>query len=102
MIPFVDEIEDIKTQIIIKYNPLKIILFGSYAKGWAKENSDIDLCIVCQYEDKKAKLMDMLININSERDVDFILYRPDAWDKYIEDQGTFASLIKREGVILYG
>ena len=102
MIPFIDEIENIKNEIIIKYNPLKIILFGSYAKGWAKENSDIDLCIVCEYEDKKARLMDMLININSERDVDFILYRPDAWDKYIEDSGTFASLIKREGVILYG
>ncbi len=41
MIPFIDEIENIKNEIIIKYNPLKIILFGSYAKGWAKENSDI-------------------------------------------------------------
>lgn len=102
MISFNEEIDIIKTKIISKYSPVKIILFGSYAKGWNREDSDIDLCIVCEYEDKKNLLMDMLINIDSERDVDFILYRPDEWEKHTYDSGTFASLIKREGVILYG
>lgn len=102
MIPFIDEIEDIKNQIITKYHPSKIILFGSCAKGIAKETSDIDLCIVCQYEDKKEKLMDMLINVEYDRDVDFILYRPDEWNNYTKDTGTFAALIQREGVVLYG
>lgn len=102
MIPFVEEINKVKMDIIEKYNPVKIILFGSYAKGWNKENSDIDLCIICEYEDKKSMLVDMLINIDSDRDIDFILYRPEAWEKYTLDSGTFASLIKREGVILYG
>lgn len=102
MIPFIEEIEDIKKQIIIKYSPSKIILFGSCARGIAKENSDIDLCVICQYENKKDKLMDMLTSIECNRDVDFIIYRPEEWEKYIEDSGTFASLIKREGVILYG
>lgn len=96
MIPFIKEIEDIKEQIIIKYNPVKIILFGSCAKGMAKENSDIDLCVICQYENKKDKLLDMLINIESNRDVDFILYRPEEWDEYRKDSGTFAALIERE------
>lgn len=102
MIPFIDEIENIKTQIVNKHNPLQIILFGSCAKGIAKENSDIDLCIICNYENKKDKLLDMLINIEYERDVDFIIYRPEEWSKHINDSGTFASLIKREGVVLYG
>lgn len=102
MILFIEEIEELKNQIIMKYNPLKIILFGSCAKGIARENSDIDLCIILEYEDKKEKLLDMLINIEYHRDVDFILYRPQEWDKYIEDSGTFAALIKREGVVLYG
>lgn len=102
MIPFIEELENVKSELIIKYNPVKIILFGSYAKGWQKENSDIDLCIICNYEDKKTTLVDMLINIDSERDIDFILYRPEAWDKYKEDLSTFASLINREGVVLYG
>ena len=46
--------------------------------------------------------MDMLINIESHRDIDFILYRENEWIKYIQDTATFASLINREGVVLYG
>lgn len=102
MIPFSNEIEDIKNQIIIKYNPSKIILFGSCAKGIANKNSDIDLCIIFQYENKKEKLIDMLTSIEYHRDVDFIIYRPEEWEQYIGDSATFASLINREGVVLYG
>ena len=32
--------------IIPEYNPTKIILFGSYAKGTNNENSDIDIAVV--------------------------------------------------------
>lgn len=102
MIPFSDEIDKIKQQIISKYSPSKIILFGSCAAGCAKKNSDIDLCIICDYENKKEMLMDMLINIEYERDVDFILYRQDEYEKYKEDSATFAALIHRKGVCIYG
>jgi len=37
MIPFKDEIENIKKQIVEKYDPIKIILFGSCANGCAKK-----------------------------------------------------------------
>lgn len=102
MIPFSDEIEKIKEQIISRYNPIKIILFGSCAAGCAKKNSDIDLCIICNYENKKEMLMDMLMNIEYERDVDFILYRQDEYEKYKEDTATFAALINRKGICIYG
>lgn len=102
MIPFKEEIDNIKNQIIDKYNPSKIILFGSCALGCAKKDSDIDLCIICNYEDKEEILMDLLLNIDYERDVDFILYRPEEWEKYKEDTTTFASLIYRKGVSIYG
>lgn len=102
MIPFKDEIENIKKQIVEKYDPIKIILFGSCASGCAKKNSDIDLCIICNYKDKKEILMDMLMNIQYERDVDFILYRPEEWELYKKDTTTFANLINRKGVEIYG
>jgi len=102
MIPFSDEIEKIKEQIVNRYHPIKIILFGSCASGCAKKNSDIDLCIICSYESKKEMLMDMLINIEYDRDVDFILYRQAEYDEYKKDTATFASLIDRKGVCIYG
>lgn len=102
MIPFKEEIDSIKEQIVNMYSPYKIILFGSCAAGCAKNNSDIDLCIICNYEDKQKLLTDLLINIDYTRDVDFILYRPKEWELYKEDKASFANIISRKGVPIYG
>jgi predicted nucleotidyltransferase len=40
------ELEKLKKQIITKYKPEKIILFGSLAYGKIKKNSDIDLLVI--------------------------------------------------------
>ncbi|HPG36490.1 MAG TPA: nucleotidyltransferase domain-containing protein, partial [bacterium] len=34
--------------VVEKYNPLKIVLFGSYAKGTNKEESDIDVAVIVE------------------------------------------------------
>lgn len=102
MIPFSDEIDNIKKQVVNLCNPSEIILFGSCAAGSARDNSDIDLCIICNYEDKQKLLINLLINVECERDVDFILYRPEEWDKYKKDTSTFANLIYRKGVTIHG
>ena len=41
----VDEIRAIVTPIAVKYQLRAVFLFGSYARGTATENSDIDLLI---------------------------------------------------------
>ncbi|NCO54072.1 MAG: hypothetical protein COS14_13180 [Bacteroidetes bacterium CG02_land_8_20_14_3_00_31_25] len=41
-----EKISDIVNKIVLFYNPNKIILFGSYAKGYANEDSDLDLIII--------------------------------------------------------
>lgn len=102
MIPFIEEITRVKEQIIYKYNPLKIILFGSCASGCANSKSDIDLCIIMEYEDKRKILMEMLIDIEYDRDVDLILYKPEEWEKYKSDEGSFAGIINKKGILLYG
>ena len=43
---FNEELDFIKRQVIEKYNPKLIILFGSVAKGVFRDDSDIDLCII--------------------------------------------------------
>lgn len=102
MIPFKEEIDDIKEQIINKYEPIKIILFGSCAEGCARKDSDIDLCIIINYTNKKEMLMDLMMNTEYERSVDFIIYKPEEWNKYKNDTTTFANLISRTGVEIYG
>lgn len=41
-----EKITDIVNKIALFYNPDKIILLGSYAKGLENENSDLDLLII--------------------------------------------------------
>lgn len=41
-----DKINEIISRIATRFNPDKIILFGSYANGTQKEDSDIDLLII--------------------------------------------------------
>jgi len=40
------EIENISSQIIAKYRPEKLVLFGSAARGESEPDSDIDFLIV--------------------------------------------------------
>lgn len=41
-----NKISELVTKIANGYNPDKIILFGSYAKGTANEDSDVDLLVI--------------------------------------------------------
>lgn len=40
------EIETVVEQIVRRFHPQKVILYGSYAEGTAREGSDLDLLIV--------------------------------------------------------
>ena len=44
------QIEGIVERIVERFAPEKIILFGSYASGDAKEDSDVDLLVVAETE----------------------------------------------------
>lgn len=102
MLPYQDEIEDLKIQIEKLYQPHAIYLFGSCAKGIARKNSDIDLCIIMNTTDKRQSVRKMLLELDYNRDIDIVLYTPVEWQKYHQDTTTFAHLIARTGVKLSG
>ena len=78
------KINDVVTMIASRFNPDKIILFGSYANGTPNDDSDLDLLIVQDTElpmqkrglDIRLSLigtmipMDILIYTNAEFDVE--------------------------------
>ena len=62
------DIETLKSEIIERLKPLdpkKIILFGSYAYGTPTDESDIDLFLVKDIEDKTARE----INLQARRNL---------------------------------
>ncbi|UZQ82870.1 nucleotidyltransferase domain-containing protein [Thermoanaerobacter sp. RKWS2] len=66
------EIEKIKNQIIRQFNPEKIILFGSCAANTMKFDSDIDLCIVIDTENKR-KIKTEIYGIEHSIPIDIIV-----------------------------
>ncbi|MBO8159057.1 nucleotidyltransferase domain-containing protein [Thermosyntropha sp.] len=96
------EIEKIKSQMVDKYNPLDIILFGSCAKGLAGKSSDIDLCVILETDNKRRTLAEMLVDIGCEMDLDIVIYTPEEWSTHKDDRATLAGVINRTGVSLLG
>jgi predicted nucleotidyltransferase len=105
MIPDVqNEIESITAQLIEKYKPEKIILFGSAARGDATPDSDLDFLII--KNDTPYKGRDRMIEVSRLIDrnlpADFLVYRPEEFEKRLAMGDPFLEMVVAEGKVLYG
>ena len=98
------EIQNIVDQIIRKYNPQKIILFGSAGRGEYDKVNDLDFLIIKQdvplYGIDRMRELDELIERNIAADM--LVYRPDEFEERIKLGDPFIKTILREGRVLYG
>ena len=86
----------------------QIILYGSYARGDFKMNSDIDIMILLDISDLEIKnyrhqLSRMTYDFNMENDLDIkpIAKNEEHFMKWIDNYPFYAN-IQKEGVSLYG
>ena len=98
------EINTIADQIIQKYKPEKIILFGSAARGEFRRDSDVDLLIIKKdtplYGEDRIRELNRLIQRNIP--LDLLVYRPEEFEKRLEMGDPFLKRILKEGKVLYG
>ena len=98
------EIQRITDQIIEKYKPDKIILFGSAARNDMEPDSDADFLIIKKdsplYGADRIRELSRMIDRNIP--VDFLVYRPDEFDQRIQMEDPFLKAILKEGRVLYG
>jgi uncharacterized protein len=101
---FDKEIQSITKQLIEKYGPEKIILFGSAARGDRNQAKDLDFLIIKQdvplYGIDRMRELDDLIDRNVAADM--LVYRPDEFEDRIRLGDPFIKAIIREGRVLYG
>ena len=101
---FEKEIQNITKQLIEKYGPEKIILFGSAARGDLNQANDLDFLIIKQdvplYGIDRMRELDELIDRNVA--VDMLVYRPDEFEDRVRLGDPFIKAILREGRVLYG
>lgn len=99
------EIEAIKNQLVEKYKPEKVILFGSHAWGKSDKDSDFDFCIIKEGVEEKSRYERMLEVerlVDYKKASDFLVYTPYEIRKRIWLGDPFIKRIVNEGKIIYG
>ncbi len=102
MIDYKCEIQDIKQQIINKYKPERIILFGSAARGEFTTDSDIDILIVKKTNKRKFdRMCEIRRLLDYNLPLDLVVYTPEEVKLATQQGNDFVKTIYDEGVVLY-
>lgn len=95
-------IKNVCDQIVGGFNPDKIILFGSYARGTENEDSDIDLLVIMPYEGNELeKMAEVRKTFRSAMPLDVLVKTPIQIAKRLEMEDFFVREILESGKILY-
>jgi predicted nucleotidyltransferase len=91
--------------ITSKISPERIVLFGSYARGENKANSDIDILIIVKNLENERKitgsLYKELLSNSISIPIDFLAVDYDKYNKLKDKIGYIYKTIEQEGQILY-
>ena len=98
-----NKINEIIEKIKERFNPDKIILFGSYANGTANEDSDLDLLIVKDTEMPRHKRNIEIRKslIGSKMPMDILVYTKEEFEYEKKDMFSFVSKIFPTSKIVY-
>ena len=105
--------ESIRNEIIENLrtiDPVKVILFGSYAYGIPDQDSDIDLYVVTKenfipksFEENlliKKKVYMALGNLRKKYASDILVHTLPVHEKFIESGSSFSREIMQKGIVL--
>lgn len=98
-----DIIDEMVRRIVDRFQPEKIILFGSYARGTAGPDSDVDLLVVMSVagskRDKAAEIYSFVTPSGLPKDI--LVATPEDIEKYRGIPGTIIRPALLEGKVLY-
>ena len=91
-------------RIVAAANPTRVILFGSYARGEANEDSDLDLMVVEKVVANVGEEMVRLRHVVGDVGigVDVLVYSEQEFEKRREWCSSPVYWATREGKVLYG
>ena len=102
-----DLISQITMRIVETVSPERIILFGSYANGMEKPDSDIDLMVIesAPFGKGRSRRKEMARLWMALKDFafpkDILVYSRDEWERWRGAQNHIIARASREGRVLY-
>lgn len=90
-------------EIARRYEPEKIILFGSYARGTANEDSDVDMLVIMDFQERRGayKAAEIEATINPHFPLDLLVRKNEDVQWRLNQHDFFMMDVMKEGVILY-
>lgn len=98
-----EQIRRIRDRLVDTFQPAKIILFGSQARGTSDDRSDVDILVVCSFEGKRRHLMvemDRALD-NIDYAFDILILTPEEFQRDRLIPGTIGRYAHKEGKVLY-
>lgn len=85
-----------------RFNPERVILFGSYARRKQGPDSDVDLLVVMECGgDTSQKALELRLAVPREFPLDLIVRTPAQLQQRLKMGDTFVTTILKEGRVLY-
>jgi len=94
---------EITNRLVNGFQPDRIILFGSQARGTADEHSDVDILVICPIKDNRRALTLAMYRALKGLGIakDIIVLTPEEFDRDCRIPGTIARPALSEGRNLY-
>ena len=95
----------IKSILQTEFSFSKVILFGSQARGTAKADSDIDLCILNSGTSRKldvSRQVRRALHSEIKSPIDVLVYSPEEFASRARELKSIERVIAEEGIPLYG
>ena len=97
-----EAIDQVVEQIVEKFKPQKIILFGSYARGNPRPESDVDLLVVMDNQRKKSKQsLEIRRHLGVMFGLDLVVYTSKRLKERVDMGDWFLRDVLKEGKVLY-
>jgi len=88
-------------RIAERFQPDKIILFGSYAYGTPHADSDVDLLVIMPSRNQLDQAVKIRCELKAPFAIDLLVRKPSEWKWRVEEGESFSTEIATKGKVLY-
>jgi predicted nucleotidyltransferase len=88
-------------QVAERFQPDKIILFGSYAYGTPHADSDVDILVIMPARNEHDQAFKIRCAVPSQFPMDLLVFKPQHVKWRLEERESFLTEIMTKGKILY-